>query len=230
MRQTTLALGRVMDVFEDIRTRAISGGFAHGQKLRAEVLRTDYGCSASTVREALLRLAALGLVEFQEQRGFRMPEFSMERQHDITQMRIMLECEGACRSMRQGGVAWESRLNAAHHKLSHIESRIAAMGPTEELAQLWMAAELEFHQTLLSACGSEILIELHLQVYNRYRQIKAEYDHTFLHVADNIREHQAIVDAALSGDEGKMRDCIFAHFKRHLIPGRRVEVPLAAAL
>lgn len=217
-----------MDVFEDIRTRAISGAFAHGEKLRAEVLRNDYGCSASTVREALLRLAALGLVEFQEQRGFRMPEYSPERQHDITQMRIMLECEGACRSMRNGGVAWESRLNAAHHKLSHIESRIAAMGPTDELTQLWMAAELEFHQTLLSACGSDILIELHLQVYNRYRQIKAEYDHTFMHVAQNIVEHQAIVDAALSGDESIMRTRIFEHFERHLIPGKAFEPPVAA--
>ncbi len=217
-----------MDVFEDIRKRTISGDFAFGEKLRAEVLRNDYGCSASTVREALLRLAALGLVEFQEQRGFRMPEYSQERQHDITQMRIMLETEGACRSMRHGGVAWESRLNAAHHKLSHIESRIAAMGPTDELAELWMEAELEFHQTLLSACGSDILVELHLQVYNRYRQIKAEYDRTFLHVADNIREHQAIVDAALSGDEDTMRQRILEHFKRHLTPGRTLSAPLTA--
>ena len=215
-----------MDVFEDIKTRAISGAFAHGEKLRAEVLRNDYGCSASTVREALLRLAALGLVEFQEQRGFRMPEYSQERQHDITQMRIMLETEGACRSMRHGGVAWESRLNAAHHKLSHIERRIAAMGPTDELAKLWMEAELEFHQTLLSACGSDILIELHLQVYNRYRQVKAEYDRAFQHVANNIREHQAIVDAALSGDTDTMRQRVFEHFERHLIPGKPVNVSL----
>ena len=217
-----------MDVFEDIRTRAISGAFGEGEKLRAEVLRNDYGCSASTVREALLRLSALGLVEFQEQRGFRMPMFSPERQHDITQMRIMLECEGACRSMRRGSVAWESRLNAAHHKLSHIESRIAAMGPTDELADLWMAAELEFHQTLLSACGSDILIELHLQVYNRYRQIKAKADRTFSHVAENIREHQAIVDAALSGNEDAMRQRIYEHFERHLLPDRPAPMPLAA--
>ena len=51
-----------MDVFEDIKTRAISGAFAHGEKLRADVLCNDYGCAASTVREALLRLAAVGLV------------------------------------------------------------------------------------------------------------------------------------------------------------------------
>ena len=217
-----------MDVFEDIKTRVISGQFAHGEKLRAEVLRNDYGCSASTVREALLRLSAVGLVEFQEQRGFRMPEYSEERQHDITHMRIMLEAEGACRSMRHGGVGWEARLNAAHHKLSHIESRIGAMGPTDEMAHLWMEAELEFHQTLLSACGSETLMEMHLQVYNRYRQVKADVDRSFFHLADNIREHQAIVNAAVSGDEAIMRKRIFEHFERHLMPDRPVDTAIAA--
>ncbi|HAB37221.1 MAG TPA: GntR family transcriptional regulator, partial [Rhodobacteraceae bacterium] len=48
----------------------ITNGFEHGQKIRAEHLRKEFGCSASTVREALFRLSTLGLVQFQEQRGF----------------------------------------------------------------------------------------------------------------------------------------------------------------
>ncbi|MEO1779963.1 MAG: hypothetical protein AAFU63_14380, partial [Pseudomonadota bacterium] len=58
--------------------------------------------------------------------------------------------------------------------------------------------------------------------------VKAEYDRTFLHVTENIREHQAIVDAALSGDETTMRTRIFEHFERHLLPGRPVAGSLAA--
>lgn len=213
-----------MDVFEDLRRRLVSGDFAYGAKLRAEVLKNDYACSASTVREALLRLSELGLVEFQEQRGFRMPEYSLERQHDITQMRILLETEGACRSMRAGGVGWEAALNAAHHKLSHIESRISNRGASEDLRQLWMVAELEFHQTLLSACGSPMLMELHLVVYHRYRQIKIEADRAFLYLAKNIREHEAIVAAAVSGEDAQMRRAIFEHFQHHLLPERGMAV------
>lgn len=205
-----------LDVFSDLRRRLISGEFSYGTKLRAEALRKDYNCAASTVRENLLRLSEVGLVEFQEQRGFRMPEYTLEKQHDITTLRIMLEREGACASIRNGGVDWEARLSAAHHKLGHIESRMSDLGMTGDLPRLWSAAELEFHQTLISACGSELLIELHLTVYHRYRQIKIEADQALTDLAANILEHKNILDAAISGDETLMRRRVFEHFERHL--------------
>lgn len=210
------------DVFEDLRARVTRGEFAGGMKLRADLLRGDYGCAASTVREALLRLAAVGLVEFQEQRGFRMPEHSMARQHDITTMRILLETEGALRSMARGGIDWEARLSAAHHKLSHIERRMQQVGMTDEVLRLWSAAELEFHQTLMSACGSPTLMELHLTVYHRYRQVMVEKDRALADLAANIEEHRKILEAAVGGDADVMRRCIHAHFQRHLVPEHAV--------
>ena len=210
-----------IDIFEDLRLRLVSGEFDYGTKLRAEVLRTRYGCAASTIREALLRLSAVGLVEFQEQRGFRMPDYSVERQHDITQTRILLETQGAVRSMARQSVDWEARLAAAHHKLSHIESRMQMMGMEGDLPALWMAAELEFHQTLISACGSDMLIALHLQVYHCYRQINVMADKALNDLAANIVEHKNIVDAAISGDPDLMQSRIHAHFQRHLLPQLR---------
>ncbi len=207
-----------IDVFEDLRRRLTRGEFEHGSKLRAESLRETYNCAASTIREALFRPSTMGLVEFQEQRGFRVPEFSSDKQHDIASMRIMLESEGACKSMQYGGVDWEARLIAAHHKLSHIESRMSGMGVAGDLLQLWSDAELEFHQTLISSCGSDVLMELHLTVYYRYRQIKVEADQVLTDLAANIEEHKRIVDAAIGGDQTVMRRRIFEHFKRHLMP------------
>ena len=212
------------DVFADLRRRLISGEFAAGAKLRAELLRRDYGCAASTVRESLLRLSELGLVEFQEQRGFRMPVCPPETRHDITRTRILLESEGACGSIEKGGVDWEARLSAAHHKLSHIESRMTAMGSTAELLGLWSATELEFHQTLISACGSPLLMELHLIVYHRYRQVNIEADRALTDLAANIREHENILDAAIRADPELMRRRIHEHFKRHLLPGAPASV------
>ena len=58
---------------------------------------------ASTVREALFRLSAQGLVNFQEQRGFRVPEKSPVLLAELTHVRILLEAEGAALSIRNGG-------------------------------------------------------------------------------------------------------------------------------
>ncbi|MEM6888615.1 MAG: GntR family transcriptional regulator [Pseudomonadota bacterium] len=204
------------DIFDDMRQRLITGEFGYGTKLRAEKLRLDYHCSASTVREVLFRLSTVGLVQFQEQRGFRAPEQSLERQHDLTQMRIMLEQEGACLSARLGDLEWEARLSAAHHKLSHIEMRVRSSGDVVPLVTLWSRAEQEFHETLIEACGSPLLKRMHLEIYQQFRQQLVSAETNFGYFPENIEEHLAILTAALDRDEDCLRKAIHDHLSRNL--------------
>lgn len=205
------------DIFDDMRHRLITGEFGYGTKLRAEKLRTDYNCSASTVREVLFRLSTLGLVEFQEQRGFRAPEQSFERQHDLTHMRIMLESEGACLSIRLGGVEWEAQLSAAHHKLSHIEMRVRSSGDVIPLVNLWSRAEQEFHETLIRACGSPLLLRTHSTIYQQFRQQLVSAETNYGYFPENIQEHRGILDAALERNEDLVRQRIHNHLARNLL-------------
>ena len=62
------------NIYLELEKRLTTNEFLHGTKLRAEILRVEFGCSASTVREVLFRLATEGLVDFKEQRGFRVPD------------------------------------------------------------------------------------------------------------------------------------------------------------
>lgn len=204
------------DIYQSLKSKLISSGFEHGAKLRAEVLREEYGCSASTVREVLFRLSTVGLVSFQEQRGFRVPDRSPEKLIELTHVRILLEAEGTVMSIRRGGVAWEARLTAAHHQLSHIEKRIHGQAPTDELVDIWSGAEKEFHETLIAACGSETLQKLHGQIYAQFRQQLMIVDRHFDFISTNIQHHAAILDAALSGDEALTRQKIHDHLARHL--------------
>lgn len=205
------------DIFDDMRHRLITGEFGYGTKLRAEKLRQDYNCSASTVREVLFRLSTVGLVDFQEQRGFRSPFQSIERQHELTHMRILLETEGACLSIRLGGVEWESRLTAAHHKLSHIETRVRSSGDVIPLLGLWSRAEQEFHETLIDACGSGLLKRTHVVIYEQFRQQLVSAETNYGYFPENIREHQTILDAALERNEDLMRVSINDHLARNLM-------------
>lgn len=204
------------DIFGQLRHRLIANGFAHGEKLKSEHLRAEYGCSASTVREALFRLSAIGLVEFQEQRGFRVPQRSKQLLAELTHMRVLLEAEGTVLSIRNGGVAWEARLTAAHHQLSHIEKRIHAATDTAPFESVWFDAESNFHQTLISACGSDTLKSSHAIIYGRFRQQLMVADRSFAYISNNIRDHQQILEAALSSDERLTRQMVHDHLKRHL--------------
>ena len=217
-----------IDIYSDLQHRLISNDFGFGDKLRAERLKRDYACSASTVREALFRLSTEGLVDFQEQRGFRVPDMSAQLLSELTHVRILLEAEGTVLSIRHGGVAWEARLTAAHHQLSHIEKRIHATDDPSELVPLWFRAELEFHQTLISACRSETLKAMHLLVYRRFRQQLMVADRSFDFISTNIKHHHAIMVAALDGDEARTRQKIHDHLARHLDPANMTQYPQRA--
>ncbi|MDV7144047.1 GntR family transcriptional regulator [Tropicimonas sp. TH_r6] len=203
-------------LFEQMRDRTVSGEFAPGQRLRAEILRSEYGVSATTMREVLLRLSTVGLVDFQEQRGFRLPEQSVELQRDLTRFRILLECEGACLSIRSESVEWEARLTAAHYALEHIESRVHVGEPSPELLALWVRAELDFHRTLIDGCGNEILKQTHQAVYYRFRQQLITSDRDFHWVPMNVEQHQGIVTAALDKDEELVCERIGEHLMRNI--------------
>ncbi len=204
-------------IYEDMRDRVVNGEFTPGQRLRPEKLRSDYTCSASTLREILFRLSTVGLVDFQEQRGFRLPAHSKELQHDLTHFRIMLESEGACLSIRLGGVAWEARLSAAHHMMSHIETKVRDGNVTSDLLTLWTGAELTFHQTLIDACGSDLLKQTHVNVYRQFRQQFISTDRQFAFVPENVVQHQGILEAALAHDEDLIRTRIHTHLSRNLM-------------
>lgn len=213
-------------IFHVLEKRLTTNEFSHGAKLRAEILRAEFGCSASTVREVLFRLATDGLVNFQQQRGFRVPDLSPTKLIELTHMRILLEGEGAVLSIRKGGVAWEARLTASHHKLSHIEKRIHSREDPAELVDIWFSSEKEFHQTLISACGSRTLKQMHSLIYSQFRQQLMEADRRFDFISDNIKHHHDILEAALAADETLTRKRIHDHLARHLT-GKTVSIPIS---
>lgn len=210
---------QTVDIFNDLRTKLITAHFQPGDKLKPQDLTELYGCSPNTIRENLFRLSTYGLVTFEEQRGFRVRPASRQRQHDVTEFRILLEQHGVAGSMRLGGIEWEARLTAAHHKLSHIESRIVAAGEIEPFLLPWCAAEWEFHETLVADCGSPVLRETFRSVYDQFRQQHVTQSRNYGYFPGNIAEHQGIVDAALAGDTGACAQAIHDHLARNLSDG-----------
>lgn len=206
------------DIYEDLKTRLVTGGLASGVKLKPAALQGDYGCSANTLRDVLMRLCAIGLVEFQMQKGFRATLSSHDRRCDVARFRLLLEREGMALSMKHGGVAWEAQVAAAHHKLLHIERRITDEADISPFMQLWTDAEREFHEILISASGSPLLIETFARVYLQFRQQFVGQQRAFgtSYFEAIITEHQAIVDAALARDQVACHEAIYRHLERNL--------------
>ena len=95
---------------------------------------------------------------------------------------------------------------------------IAERDEVQDYLSLWSEAEREFHELLISACGSPLLRETYGSIYLQFRQqmVGMERDFGSSYFNAIIAEHQAILDAALSRDAAACRQAIYDHLKRNL--------------
>ena len=153
-------------VYRRLRNDIIFGRLAPAQKLKLEALKHSYGISISTLRELLNRLTSEGLIVAESARGFEVAPVSAENFKELANLRLLLESHALQRSFALGDMDWEGRVVAAHHKLATMEKRTLA-GDRRGLEVL-KRYDSEFHQTLLSACGSRELLDSHAAVFDRY--------------------------------------------------------------
>lgn len=182
--------------YQRIRSDIIFGVLKPGQKLRLDALRTDYDASISTLREILNRLSSEGLVVAEGQRGFEVAPVSIENLQEVAELRLLLEIHALKQSFAAGGVDWEGDVVASHHKLASLERRMADGDQSQ--TETWKRYDWEFHQSLISACGSQVLMETHAGIFDKYLR----YQMIALSFRGDIaaQEHQELLDAALNRD------------------------------
>ena len=204
----TLASALVARVTADI----IEGKLVPGEKLRLPDLSARYDCGISPLREALARLSSTGLVEQEDQKGFRVSTVSREDLSDLTEVRTEIECLALRRSIERGNVEWEAQIVSAHHKLSRIN--YLSTPNSRELSSGWEAAHQDFHLALVSACQSRWL----LQFRNILAQQTARYRRLIVTIGMGKRdvgeEHAALLEAVIGRNAERACDLIAAHFTK----------------
>lgn len=195
--------------YKRIRADIIFGRLPPGRKLRLDRLKDEYATSVSTLREVLNRLSSEGLVTAEGQRGFEVAGISEADLRETAELRVLLETHALAQSFTNGGVDWEARLVSAHYKLARME-QVMASGDNSK-AEDWKRYDWEFHQALISACGSKLLMDTHAVVFDkylRYQMVALSYRGD---VAAN--EHQQLLDAAMNRDQDAARKLLIQHIQ-----------------
>ncbi|MGU3575049.1 GntR family transcriptional regulator [Brucellaceae bacterium C25G] len=197
--------------YQRIRSDIIFGVLKPGQKLKLDALRADYDASISTLREILNRLSSEGLVVAEGQRGFEVAPVSIENLQEVAELRLLLETHALKQSFAAGGVDWEGDVVACHHKLASLERRMA--DGEQSQTETWKRYDWEFHQSLISACGSQVLMETHASIFDKYLR----YQMIALSFRGDIaaQEHKELLDAALNRDV----ESAIAILERHVAGG-----------
>ena len=197
------------NTYRRIRADILFGRLSPRQKLKLDRLKDRYGASVSTLREILNRLSSEGLVVAEGQRGFEVAPVSIADLREIAALRLLLECHALDQSFAAGDVEWEGRVVAAHHKLSLMEERMQAGDRSD--TETWKRYDWQFHQELISACGSRTLIETHAGVFDKYLR----YQMIALSFRGDIaaREHRMLLDCALERDAAAARRILVTHIE-----------------
>lgn len=193
-------------VFHKLRKAILVGQFEPSQRLSAGHLSEHYKISLGAVREALARLAAEGLVESQDHRGFRVAGISKEELLDLTETRINVESLALRISIERGDQAWLDNASAAYQAM-----RQAYSTPFVE-AEHRSALHLFFHMALLEGCNSQCLMRFCTTMFERaerYRKLSVAYAKSSRDVEG---EHEIIFNAVMDRDA----DTAIAALSQHI--------------
>jgi DNA-binding GntR family transcriptional regulator len=199
-------------VLTQIRSDIIACRLVPNERLRVETLRERYGMGASPIREALMRLNAEGLVELEQNKGFRVSEVSHSNLLDLMSTRVEIEAIALRWSIERGGVDWEADLLSAFHRLSR-QTKIDPEDPSAISAE-WSQAHAGFHGMLVSACGAPTLLTIRHRLFEQGERYVALSIMSNGPLRDDVGEHRQLMRATLNRDIDKAITLNRAHIER----------------
>ncbi|MGH3104535.1 MAG: GntR family transcriptional regulator [Gaiellaceae bacterium] len=195
-----------------IEEAIVSGELAPGAVLRQEQLSERFRVSRTPVREALRRLAALGLVSFVPNRGVRVRTLSREELWEAFLVRAELESlatELAAPKMTEADL---SELAAAERTFSRLTQELRAPGRAEaerwRLTAEWVGANHAFHDVIYRVADVPLVERIAKEARRSFSGLAvwapggSEVDALY---ERNVREHDSIRQALASGSAAGAR-------------------------
>jgi DNA-binding GntR family transcriptional regulator len=201
-------------VLAQLRSDIITCRLMPNERLRVEALRERYGMGTSPIREALMRLEAEGLVELEQNKGFRVSEVSQASLRDLMRTRIEIETIALRWSLENGGVEWEANLLGAFHRLSR-QTKIDRAN-SDAISGAWSREHADFHAALVAACDSPTMMAIRARLFEQADRYVALSIMSNGPLRDDVGEHKQLMRAALNREVEKTIELNRLHITRTL--------------
>ena len=206
-------------VYAELKRAILEGHFPPGELLPEDFLTNATGASRTPVREALMKLQGDGLVEIVPRKGARVLEMNSDELAELVEARVLFETVFYDRAIKN------IPMNKIEKIMNAMTTLIDEMKSAESDSQLWVKKRLEyssldfkFHRTLVEATNNRFLLKYYDMLLDR---VIIYSHHTVIkhpaHFLQSAKEHEAILNAILNGENEKVKELIDAHL-RQLIP------------
>jgi DNA-binding GntR family transcriptional regulator len=180
-----------------LRAAIFDGSYPPGSSLRELRIAKEFGVSQATVREALQRLQAKGLVTRQANIGTTVTRLTPQEVRERVQLRVMLEVQAA--GLATGRMT-EAEYKELGHRLQALSSAVAGDDYYEAVQ-----ADLEFHRYIWRCSGNStlamVLDQLTVPLMAFVSMMRAS---GLEHLADVTAAHEPLVAALRSGRQDEI--------------------------
>lgn len=196
-------------VHELIKERILDQAYVPGERLNIDAMVREFAVSSTPIREALMRLAAEGLVRAEPFIGFTTAPVPDQRYYeDVYSFRGVIEPWAAAEAARR---------RPAPEAIAGLREAVTAMMAGEPSREYrshrgFTEADDRFHRIVLQLAGNQVALKsyddlrFHLHISRLY--LTREQD-----VGPTHREHYAIVDALEAGDPEAAADAMRRHLQ-----------------
>jgi DNA-binding GntR family transcriptional regulator len=192
---------RRQTIVQSLLADVCQGRLRPGTHLVTQELAARFGVSHTPIREALITLAGIGVIDLLPNRGAVVRRVTAGEVREVCQVRRVLECE-ATRSAC-GRIA----LAELHALAAEFRRLIAVPDPSADgFIEQARAADSRLHDLIAESCGNAFLAKelSRLKIlFRAFRDVAWEHDEArndYHRIAEEGGEHLAIVEALLAGD------------------------------
>jgi len=195
--------GLVESLRSALEAEIAAGTLAPGMRVDVKTVAERFSVSRTPAREALLQLAAAGLIDYQPRRGGTVTRLSATQVLALSEVLIPLEAEAAKLAARRMSDDQRQALEA----ILRNGNEAAQAGDREAYAE----ANRKFHLAIYEGCGNPFL---RAEIESLRRRTEVSHPISF-QLPGRLRasnlEHAAIARAVCAGDEEAAADAARRH-------------------
>jgi DNA-binding GntR family transcriptional regulator len=204
-KSTQTRAGELRDILEE---EIATGRLTPGTRLDEMELSHRFNVSRTPIREALMQLASVGIVEARPRRGAIIPQLTPQRMTGMFE--VMAELEAMC------GRLAARRMSAAEHQV--LLAAHQACGAALDNPDAYYYDNEKFHHVIYDGSHSALLAEQVSALRRRLRPYRRLQLRVRDRLANSFAEHQRIVDAILAGNADVAAEQLRQHV---LVQGER---------
>jgi DNA-binding GntR family transcriptional regulator len=205
---------RRQSLVQSLLTDVFQGDLRAGQHLVTGDLAKRFGVSPTPIREALIALAGIGVIDLLPNRGAIVRRVTTKDVREICQVRRALECEATRNACGRIDLA---ELNDLAESLRKLQ-RQKTPSPGQFIKE---ARELDsrLHDLIAGSCGNLFLakelgrLKTLFRAFRDVSYIKHEARNDYRRLAEEAGEHLAIVEALLAGDRKQAAQAMARHIR-----------------